>query len=190
MPDAAGLSTGDTTRDTPTVNTRPEEATVPGGRQGTPGFDPRRLRAAREAAHLTQGALAEAAGVHFKEVREWESGRRVPQVGAVAALADALHLRSALDLLDHDADHALTLQRLRTAAGISQESAAHAAGLRRTTYSQIERGETGTLSAEDASAIAAALGVDAVEVRAAHAASRAAQLERRASRRNRPHTED
>ena len=31
---------------------------VAGGRQGATGFDPQRLRAAREAANLTRGALA------------------------------------------------------------------------------------------------------------------------------------
>lgn len=150
-----------------------------GGRQGAPGFDARRLRAAREAAHLTQGALAEAAGAHLKEVREWESGRRVPQVDALASLAKALHLGSPLDLLARDPDQALTLQQMRTAAGLSQQLTAEAAGLLRTTYSQVERGETATLSADDAAAIGRALHEDAADVIAAHAASRSAHLERR-----------
>jgi transcriptional regulator with XRE-family HTH domain len=153
---------------------------VPGGRQGTPGFDPGRLRAARQAANLTQGALAAAAGAHIKEVREWESGRRVPQVDAVAALARALGI-SPLDLIHRDADQAITLQQLRAAAGLSQQHVAERAGLLRTTYSQIERGEVLTLSDRDAAAIADALDAEPVEVVAAHAASRAAYLDRRDS---------
>lgn len=165
---------------------------MPGGRQGAAGFDAARLRAAREAAHLTQGALAEAAGAHVKEVREWESGRRVPQVEAVAALARALHI-SPRDLLDRDADQALTLQDLRAAAGLSQESAAEIAGLQRATYAKIERGGTVAISDDNATAIGRALGVHAAEVRAAHAASRAVHLKRpteRSGRSRRPRDED
>lgn len=154
---------------------------MPGGRQGAPGFNPRRLRSARAAAALTQGALAVAAGVHENEVKEWESGRRVPQVDTVAALARALHV-TPLDLLDHDADQALTLKQLRAAAGLSQQRTAELAGLLRTTYSQIERGETVTLSADDAAAIGRALNVDPDEVRAARTSSRALHLERRSTR--------
>ena len=56
-----------------------------GGRQGATGFDPQRLRAAREAANLTRGALAEAAGVHVSSISEWEAGRLVPPVEQPAA---------------------------------------------------------------------------------------------------------
>lgn len=153
---------------------------MPGGRQGAPGFDPGRLRAARAAASLTRGALAAAAEVHENEVKEWESGRRVPQVVAVAALARALHI-SPLDLLDRDGDRDLTLQELRATAGLTQQRAAEAAGLLRTTYSQLERGETVILSPADAAAIAGALGTDPDRVRAAHASSRAIYLERRSA---------
>lgn len=156
------------------------EESVTGGRQGTRGFDPRRLRAARAAAGLTQGGLAAAAGAHVKGVREWESGRRVPQVEAVAALARALGINP-LDLTDRDTEQALMLPQLRAAAGLSQQRAADRAGLLRTTYSQIERGEVATLSEQDAAAIGSALGVDPAEVAAAHAASRAAYLSRRAA---------
>lgn len=151
---------------------------MPGGRQGAPGFDPARLRAARLAAHLTQGALAEAAGAHLKEVREWESGRRVPQVDAVADLARALDI-TPLDLIQRDASQALTLQQLRADAGLSQQQVADRARLLRTTYSKMERGEALTLSYGDAEAIGRALDVDPSRVVDAHAASRAAHLERR-----------
>lgn len=154
---------------------------MPGGRQGAAGFNAARLRAAREAADLTQGALAAAADAHVKEVREWESGRRVPQVEAVAALARALHI-SPLDLLDRDADQALTLQDLRAAAGHSQEATAELAGLQRATYAKIERGETTTVSENNATALGQALGVTADEVHAAQAASRSLHLQRQTTR--------
>lgn len=153
-------------------------AEVAGGRQGAPGFDPGRLRSAREAAQLTQGALASAAGVHVNEIVEWEAGRRVPQVQTVAVLARALQL-DPVALLDVDRDRELTLQQLRVAAGLSQQQAAANAGLLRTTYSLLERGETQTLSPADAAGIAAALGVAEDAVRAGHAASLAKHLAQR-----------
>lgn len=150
-----------------------------GGRQGTPGFDPARLRSARAAASLTRGALAAAANVHEDELKKWETGRRVPQVDTVAALARALNI-SPLALLDRGADQALTLQQLRTVAGLSQQRTAELSGLLRTTYSQIERGETVTLSEPDAAAIGRAFGADTAEVLAAQAASRSVHLRRSA----------
>jgi transcriptional regulator with XRE-family HTH domain len=151
---------------------------VAGGRQGAPGFDPRRLRAARERAGLTQSALAEAAQVQPTAIAQWETGRRVPQVDTVRALADALRL-APVDLLDVDPDHDPTLQQLRAGGGLSQAQAAAAAGLPRTTYSMIERGENVTLSPADATAIAGALGVSEHAVKAGHARSRARYLQRR-----------
>ena len=151
-----------------------------GGRQGTPGFDPGRLRSARAAASLTRGALAAAANVHEDELKKWETGRRVPQVDTVAALARALNI-SPLALLDRGADQALTLQQLRTVAGLSQQRTAELSGLLRTTYSQIERGETVTLSEPDAAAIGRAFEADTAEVLAAHAASRSVHLRRRSA---------
>jgi transcriptional regulator with XRE-family HTH domain len=92
---------------------------------------------------MTQSALAEAARVPDGAVEQWESGRRVPQVETVRALAEALRLRPA-DLLDVDPDGDLTLQQLRTVRGLLQAQAAVVAGLPRTTYSMIERGENVT----------------------------------------------
>lgn len=157
-----------------------------GGRQGAPGFDPARLRAARQAAGLSQGALARAVEVHENSVFEWEAGRQVPRIETVAALARALHL-SPLELLEHAEDQAFTLQHLRVVAGKSQQQVATEAGMLRTTYSAIERGETVNLSATDAAALAGALSTagatDALtvtdeQVRTAQAASRSTYLER------------
>lgn len=56
---------------------------------------------------------------------------------------------------------------------------AHRAGLLRTTYSKLERGEALTLSDDDAAALGHALEVEPGKVVDAHAAGRAAYLERR-----------
>lgn len=148
-----------------------------GGRQGAPGFDPGRLRAAREAAGLTRGALAKAAGVHISSVSEWEAGRQVPRVETVAALAGALRLRP-VDLLAPVDGGPLTLDRLRVAAGKSQQQVADAAGMLRTTYSAVERGETGALSYAEHQAVARSLGVADEQLQAAHDATRKAYLNR------------
>lgn len=150
---------------------------MPGGRQGATDFNAGSLRAARMAEDLTQEELAEAAGSNVKEVREWESGRRVPQVDALARLARALH-RSPLDFVDRDTDQALTLQHLRTANGLSQQQAAEAAGLQRGTYSQIERGEVASISTDAAAGMARAFGVTVADIVAAWTASRTARLQR------------
>ena len=148
-----------------------------GGRQGASGFDPQRLRAAREAADLTRAALAEAAGVHVSSIGEWEAGRQVPRVGTVAALARALRIEPVALLQPVEGD-AFTLHRLRAAAGLSQQQTAEAAGMLRNTYSAVERGETAALSYTDTRALARVLRVTDDRLRAAHTASRAAHLER------------
>ncbi len=145
-----------------------------GGRQGAPGFDRGRLRARREAANLTRRQLAEAAGVHLIAIRQWETGHRVPTVETVAVLARALGV-SPLTLTDRaEVDTArLTLRDLRISTGLTQEQAAAAAGMRRTTFSKIERGTDGALSPGAAQALADGLRVSIGQVRAAHAAARA-----------------
>lgn len=149
-------------------------AEVMSGRRGAPDFDPARLRAAREHAELTQVALAAAVGAHPSEYGEWESGRRVPRVETVAALARALQLNP-LDLVAIDEDEPRTLQHLRIAAGLSQVDAAAKAGLNRTTYSMLERGEIIKLSSKDAASIAAALGTEVASIREAHGVRAAAR---------------
>jgi transcriptional regulator with XRE-family HTH domain len=150
---------------------------VVGGRQGASGFDPGRLRAAREASQLSRGALAKAANVHPSSVSEWESGRQVPRVETVAALAQALRMQPG-DLLEPAESGPLTLERLRIAAGRSQQQIAEAAGMLRTTYSAVERGETSGLSYVEHQALARALGVTDDQLRGAQDASRNAYLER------------
>jgi transcriptional regulator with XRE-family HTH domain len=50
----------------------------------------RRLARLREAAGMSQPALAEAAGVPVTTLRNWERGRRQPLALALGSLADAL----------------------------------------------------------------------------------------------------
>lgn len=148
-----------------------------GGRQGTPDFDPQRLRSAREAAELSLGALAEAAHVHISSIRAWEAGRQIPRVETVAVLAHVLDVSPA-DLLRPREGSAPTLQQLRAAVGKSQQQLAEAAGMLRNTYSAVERGETGSLSYVDTQALAAALEVSPEQVQAAQTSSRTAHLRR------------
>jgi len=122
---------------------------------------------------MTRRQVGDAAGVHQIMVRQWETGHRVPAVEMLGALARALGV-SPLALTDRaDVDAAdLSLRDLRLLSGFTQQQAAGTAGMVRTTYSSLERGETASLSTADAQALAASLGVSAREVEAAHAVSR------------------
>jgi transcriptional regulator with XRE-family HTH domain len=143
-----------------------------GGQQGAPGFDGRRLRAARRAAGLTQLQLSELVGVHETAVTNWERGERVPRVDRLRVLAAALKVRPA-DLTDLAEDGPASLQALRVGAGLLQDQVAAGAGLTRTKYAALERGEIASLSGRDAAALARVLGVGVGVVRTAHAVSRA-----------------
>jgi transcriptional regulator with XRE-family HTH domain len=149
-----------------------------GGQQGAPGFDARRLRAARRAARLTQQQLAAQMGVHDTVVVNWEAGRRVPRVDRLRELAKVLGVRPAELTSASEDDGPTSLQQLRVAAGLLQEQLAARAGLTRTKYAALERGEVASLSDRDAGEMAAVLAVDADEVRTAHAVSRSAFLTR------------
>jgi transcriptional regulator with XRE-family HTH domain len=50
----------------------------------------KRMKRLREAAGLSQAALARAAGVPLGTLRGWEYGRRTPLLDAAAKVADAL----------------------------------------------------------------------------------------------------
>lgn len=50
----------------------------------------RNIRLAREAKRLSQRQLAELIGSTRKSVGEWETGKHMPEVEAVYAIADAL----------------------------------------------------------------------------------------------------
>jgi transcriptional regulator with XRE-family HTH domain len=148
-----------------------------GGQQGAPGFDGGRLRAARRAAGLTQLQLSEELGVHETAVTNWERGERVPRVDRLGELARALKVRPA-DLTDSADDGPGSLQALRVAAGLLQDQVAAGAGLTRTKYAALERGEVASVSERDCAALAGVLGVHPADVGAAHAVSRAEYLAR------------
>lgn len=67
------------------------------GRDTVPGFAAR-LKQLREAAGLTQPALAEKAGTHFTSIARLESESRAPSLRLALAIADALGV-SIVDLL-------------------------------------------------------------------------------------------
>jgi transcriptional regulator with XRE-family HTH domain len=62
-----------------------------------PGFGAR-LKALREAAELSQPALAELAGTHYTTIAKLEAGDRSPTLGLAVALAEALGV-SVVDLV-------------------------------------------------------------------------------------------
>ena len=66
--------------------------------------------------------------------------------------------------------------QLRLNAGLKQDRLAAQAGLTRTKYSSLERGEVASLSPEDAARLAKVLGVDPDQVHTAHAAARTSHL--------------
>ena len=142
------------------------------------GFDPERLREVRVEVGLTQRELAERTGTDHTTIAKYETGERTPFVERLAALAAALGVTPS-DLTRRGAG---TLTEMRTLAGLTQQSVAQRAGLVRTRYSAIERGEVATLDPDIAARIAGALNLTPAEVVAAHAASRKARARRRRAR--------
>jgi transcriptional regulator with XRE-family HTH domain len=138
------------------------------------GFDPERLRRARIQAGLSQLELAQRVGTDHTTIAKYESGDRAPFVERLAALATALGVTTAA-LAKPPAG---TLAELRSAAGLSQQTAATQAGLVRTTYAAIERGEVTTLTPDISTRLATTFGVDPRTIARAHALARAAHLRR------------
>lgn len=146
------------------------------GRRGGRGFDGARLRALRHRAKLSQRALGLAIGADEMVIASYENGRAAPRVDRLGQLALALGACPA-DLLpaDYELD---SLERLRVKAGMLQAEVAERAGMTRTKYAAIERGQTATVSPADARTLAGILGVDVDEVLAAQAVTRAAFVDR------------
>jgi len=109
-------------------------------------------------------------------IANYENGRAAPRVDRLGQLALALGVSPA-DLLptEHDLE---SLERLRVQAGLLQAEVAERAGMTRTKYAAIERGQTATISPADAQTLAEILDVDVDEVLAAQAVTRAAFLDR------------
>lgn len=153
-----------------------EETAVVGGRQGATGFDGARLRALRQAAKLSQRELGDRIGADSPVIANYENGRMAPRVDRLRQLADALGVTPA-DLLPGD-DGVSSLERLRVRAGLLQADVADGAGMKRTKYAAIERGQTATITAADARKLAAVLSVGVDTVLVAQAVSRATFVSR------------
>jgi transcriptional regulator with XRE-family HTH domain len=144
---------------------------VVGGRQGATGFDGSRLRALRRASKLSQRQLGERIGADSPVIANYENGRAAPRVDRLRDLASALGVSPA-DLVPGESA-ASSLERLRVRAGLLQADVASRAGMTRTKYAAIERGQTATIGAADAGVLASVLGVDMETVLVAQAVARA-----------------
>jgi transcriptional regulator with XRE-family HTH domain len=147
-----------------------------GGRRGGTGFDGARLRELRHRAKLSQRELGARIGADVTVIANYENGRAAPRVDRLGLLATALDASPA-DLLPEDYEIE-SLERLRVQAGLLQADVAEGAGMTRTKYAAIERGQIATISAADAEALADILKADVEQVLAAQAVARAAFLER------------
>lgn len=138
--------------------------------------DPARLRAAREAAGLSQHQLGVILGVTNMTVYGWETGRRSPHPTRVGAIAEALGVTPA-DLVPgyHDDDDLLTLGEYRQRLGYAQAALAARLGISPTALADAELGKFWPSCAE---LWAETLGIDTREMRAAWWRSRDAHRSR------------
>ena len=135
-----------------------------GGQNANADFDPDRLRGLRHAQHLTQEQLEQRAGLPPRTIVQYENGWRAPYPRRLKALAEALGASPA-DLI---AANAGTLAQLRARTGLTQRDAATRAGLVRTRYSAIERGEIASVHDDVLARIATALSITPQQARTAH----------------------
>ena len=147
-----------------------------GGRQGATGFDGARLRAVRRAARLSQRDLAARIRADSAVIANYENGRAAPRVDRLRQLADALGVSPSEFLPDHSG--VSSLERLRVQAGLLQADVARLAGMTRTKYAAIERGQTATISPADGRTLAWVLGVDIEAVVLGQSVARAAYVRR------------
>jgi transcriptional regulator with XRE-family HTH domain len=143
------------------------------GKNAVPNFEPTRLRGLRLAASLTQEGLAELAGLPPHTIVQYENGHRAPYATRLAALAAALGVAPSQLTSTEGVE---TLAQLRINAGLTQQAAANRAGLVRTRYSAIDRGEIATMDDTVAARIAAVFAVTRAQVRTGHALVRASYL--------------
>lgn len=131
------------------------------------GFDPAKLREARQSQHLTQDQVAERLGVTRHRMSEWENGQRIPQPASLRALADALRvppheLSTVTDL------NSATLKDLRYFAGLDVAEVAGRAEISTVLLLKLEAGQR-TPKPELAEALARLYRVTTDELLAAHA---------------------
>lgn len=106
--------------------------------EASPGFDPARLRAARDSRGWLQETLAERAGVAQSAVSRWERGVQGPGPANLVALADALGI-APHELTDVDPDQA-RLRDLRVWAGLTTLEMADQLGISHTAVIRYEDG--------------------------------------------------
>lgn len=131
----------------------PGTLTVVVGRTGVAATSPRKLRAARETAGLTQDEVARRLSASSANVRAWESGSRRPDVHNLVRLAQVYGVPAA-DLLTDGIPRDMLW--LRVCVGRTQQQVADLAGMSRARYAALERAER-PLRDPDVAAVATAL---------------------------------
>ncbi|MFJ9574696.1 helix-turn-helix domain-containing protein [Streptomyces bacillaris] len=143
-------------------------------RRGVSNFDGRRLAQARVRRGWAPAQLAFEAAVTVTVLKQYETEERVPELGTLARLADAL----GCTVEDFRRPAAVTLKDLRQRVGASQRETADASGRKRSAYAMLEQGRTTTLAPQEAEVLAEFFGVDRDTVEGAHAASVAGKASR------------
>lgn len=138
--------------------------------EGVRGFDPVAMARLRKARGLTLDALGERVGRARPNVIKWEAGE-APSPPKLVALARALDV-DPWQLTVRKPPGA-ELADLRDWAGLTRRELAARAGIRRSTYAEIERGAA-PLSPEAAAAVARALDCDVSRVERAYKRARRA----------------
>lgn len=104
---------------------------------GVSGFDPQRLRLARNKAGLSYRQVGESAGISATTVFKYEKGQSRPRAHTLRALATALDCTTAYLA---PAPRRATLTQLRDAAGLSLRDIALVVGFTKNTVSRVEQG--------------------------------------------------
>jgi transcriptional regulator with XRE-family HTH domain len=142
---------------------------------GVKSFDPGALVRLRKARGLTQDALGARVGRARPNIIIWEKGRAKPTPAKLVLLAQALGVEPSRLTTGPDGAE---LADLRGWAGLTQQELADRAGLRRSTYSLLERGGS-QLRPDVAERIASAVGCEVAEVEQAAVSSRRGGVTRR-----------
>lgn len=119
---------------------RPRGRTVPSPSAAADvRWRPDALRKARKAAGLTQAELAASVGVTREAVGRWEAGT-APRLDRISAVASALGLKHAADLVERPEANWASLAAIRVHAGLTQRRLAERSGLPRSSIQAVERG--------------------------------------------------
>lgn len=108
-------------------------------RGGSVGFSPVALRRHLQRTGYTVEEVADQIGLSRQAVSAWLAGRTTPSPQSLSRVAKLLEVTSA-DLTPGISLESMTLQDLRTRAGLSQSAVARELGLRQSLLSDIERG--------------------------------------------------